>query len=449
MGFSSSKFLHFKIFTGFKVDYMKKEELNFLSNLFIFTILKYMNNKYDSVDFKKTTKTIQKAVEIFESKLKELDSNRYCLNAETLLKHKLLKEKYYVYGAFLAAISSYPILYRIADEESIISSIFSKTSIVTGIKVLDNINDSLHNFQDATRSQLNFQQALTQGYVNFCRGEESLNWIKKAENSTYLMALWGYQSIVSSCGRSKMFNMFARDVDEYIDGQIRSFYQKNDKYTTANMDLAEFIQKVSTKCFGKLWIDVDFCFYEKFFKKIPSDEMIAVKMINRSIDLLFRSLLFYDDATDLEEDIENNIVNSVMILGFDTGKILAKDILMDKKCLPEKLEKLGVIRDAIHVGNILYLSGVEQLFKAKMFTRYIDVDALIFCARVLRMFLLRKLLKLNKKLKGLSILLQSFSPFEKLKKEIPDYLYQYHKLIVNLNNETYEKESIIEPVSTF
>ena len=425
---------------------MKREELNLLTNLWMYTILRYMDKKYDSINFKRITKTIQKIVKTFESKLKELDNNKYCLSTKALLKHKLLKEKYYVFGAFLAAISSYPILYKVADEEDIFFSIFSKTSKMTGIKVLDNINDNFHNHEEAVKSQLSFQQALTQGYIRI-NYEEPLSWIRKAENSTYFMALWSYETVTSVCGKNNMFLIFIEDVDEYIDGQIRSFFQKNDKYPSSNMNLKEYIQKVTTKCPGKPWVDIDLCFYEKYLKKIPPNEMLSIKMITKSIDLLFRSLLFYDDVTDLNEDIKSNIVNSVVMLGLDLEKILIDDIFTSREYLPEKLNKLGIIKDAIHMGNIVYLNAVKQLLKAKIFTRYIDVDALIFNARVLRMFLLRKLLGTSKWFKGLSLLIQSLSPFEKLEKEIPSYLRHYEKLIIDLG-KTGERTTI-QPVNVF
>ena len=409
------------------------EEVNLFTDFLKLLTLGYMS-KYPSISFRETFRTIKEVIDEFNLRLEMLRKNKLCLDVDLLKKNGLFKDKYYVYGAFLAAISSYPILYRVADRETIKSAVFAKTAMVASSKVLDNINDELHSFQEAVKSQQKYQQALTCGYFYLDFDKDfNLSFVSRAENTTYVMASWTHQLMASknnghSNDESSMFNMFLNDVDECIEGQIRSFYQKHEKYVSQTISLSDFLRKISAKGFGKIWVDIDFCFYEQCLGKLSSREFKAVKLINKSIDLLFRSLLFYDDATDIKEDIKHNIVNSVLILGLELEKISLED-LFSEEVLIKKLEENNLIQDTISFGDMVYLSGIECLHKAKEYSYFIDVDALIFCARILRMFLLRKLILKKKNLKSLKTFLRSFSSFKKLKESIPQYLNVYYNIL--------------------
>jgi len=411
-----------------------REEVNILTNILQLFALKYMN-KYPSIDFKRILVSIREVIDEFKFKLRDLD-NQFCLNAELLKKHGLLKEKYYIYGAFLAAISSYPILYMVADEKTIKSAILSKVAMVTSSKVLDNINDNLHNFQEAVKSQQKYQQALTRGYFYPDLGK-NLKLVDKAENTTYVMACWVHQLMTLKGGVFDTFNMFVNDVNECIEGQIHSFYQRHEKYTPKIMNLSTFLRKTSTKSFGKIWVDIDFCFFEKSVGKLSKKEFKAIKLINQSIDLLFRALLFYDDVADLEEDIKSNLINSVIMLGLELEKISYEDLVENNFTLIRKIEEANLSRDTINFGDILYLKGIDCLRKAKKYSHYIDIEALIFCARVLRMFLLRKFVLRKKSLKSLNVLFQSLNRFERLEVSIPSYLKECYRLVL--------EEPVIQP----
>lgn len=392
---------------------------------FMNLVLKYMS-RYDSMRSADVLKTVKQNIECFEYKLNKIVEHPY-MGADILRRYSLLKNKYYIYAAFLAAISSYPILYRATDQDTIRKSIFSKTAMVTSIKLLDNINDSHHTFEEAVKSQQRYLQALTSGEFNFCLESDKMEWVHRAENTAHLIATWAYDSM-ADCSESLTFKMFVEDVDEYIEGQIASFYQKRDKYLIEQMTLADFLNKVSSKCFGKPWIDIDFCFYERTLHSIDNREVISLRLINKSLDMIFKSLLFYDDITDLNEDVENGIINTTMMLGLDSEKIIAKDLDKGNSYLIKKLEKEGVIEDAMNVGNMLYLGGIDYLKEAKMYTSKIDIDALIFCSRVLRMFLLRKFVAEKKNLQSLRIFFQSLSSFEKIRSSIPPHLASYNKM---------------------
>lgn len=415
----------------------KNEEVNLVTDLLKLLTLKYVS-RYPSIDFKEAYTVFKEVINEFKIRMERLKKKSFCLDVDSLKEKQLFKDKYYIHGAFLATISSYPILYKIANRENIKSAVFAKTAMATSCKILDNINDSVHSFEEAVNSQENYYRALTSGWFKF--NGENLKWVKKAENSAYEVASWTYKTIVSNCGKPEvMFNVYVSDVEECVKGQLESFYQMKEKYVYNNLTLAEYSQRISAKGIGKMWVDIDLCFYEKFLgRKISQKELKAVRSIRKSLDLLFRSLLFYDDVTDLEEDIENGIVNSTVMLGLETGKISLNDVTLETGNLIRKLKEGKVTEDIIKVGDIFYLVGIEYLNQIKKYSRLIDADALIFCARVLRLFLLRKLLKKGIDLTSLKIFFQSLLPFEWIKASIPNHLTQYYRIALDIaeNSDT-------------
>lgn len=417
----------------------KKEGLNLLYKLGALLILKYMA-RYSSIDFNRVLNTTRTVIKMFEAKLRELEKDENCLNAESLKQHKLMKEKHYVYAAFLGALSSYPILYNVADDKTIALAVFAKTAMGTSCKVLDNVNDTLHSFKDAINSMYNYNLALTTGKFNV---KFNGDWVSKAENSSHVMASWTYETIVSTCGKPKMFNVYARDVEECIKGQLESFYQKRDKYAYNNLTLADYSRRISGKGIGKIWVDMDFCFFEKFLGKLGYDEVKAINLIGKSLDLIFRSTLFYDDVVDLKEDLENDIVNSALMLGLELEKVSIDDIVNKDAMLIKNVEKNGLINDTISVGDIFYLTGASYLAKAKTCSKLMDSDALLFCAKVLRLFNLRKLVMEKRNLKSLITLLQSLLPLKILMLTIPTYLNRYYKVAFDIaeNSEWIVDES--------
>ncbi|MFH1328036.1 MAG: hypothetical protein ABIH76_04190, partial [Candidatus Bathyarchaeota archaeon] len=213
-----------------------------------------------------------------------------------------------------------------------------------------------------------------------------------------------------------------------------SFLQKKHEYSLSPMSLNDFLQKVSAKCFGKIWVDIDFCFLENSIGELDAKEIKAVMLVNRSLDFIFKSLLFYDDVTDFDEDFNNDIINSTMILGIDLGKLAVKELFEAKGHLYTKLEERGIIDDAVAMGNILYTKGINCLMEAKEYTQIMDADALTFCAKVLRLFLMRKTLPKGAGLNAKTIL-KSLESFTKVKTSIPEYLKSYERTEVWNTNQ--------------
>jgi hypothetical protein len=406
------------------------EGLNFFYKIAALSLLRHMQ-KYSSINYGKTVSNIRETLRRIDSNLVKIDKNPYCLPVYELEQLGLYKKKYMVYGAYLSAISSLPILYQVARDRDIISSIFAKTVAVTSIKVIDNINDRFHDFDHAIRSQQKHGQALTCNdfFLNEMN-ECNLQWIKKAENSTYLMAQWTYNALVSpTSNTSEMFEKFRRDAHNYISGQIQSFYQKFNKFETTPIDLPKYLESISTKGFGKLWIDIDFCFYEKSVGEISEDDRKAMGLINKSLDFLFKALCIYDDTTDLREDLANDIINSSVILGIDQGKLSLDDLQNGYNALIKLLEERKILFDTVKLGDLCFLKSINRLLEAEKYAKQMDIQALIYCTRILRLFLLRKMVLEKRNIGSVNELVLSFKGFEKLRSSIPDRILSYDKLL--------------------
>lgn len=396
-------------------------------------LLQYMR-RYPSIDYGETIGRIRDALRVLYTNLATIDGEPRCLSISDLERAGLYKRKYDVYGAYLAAISSIPILHKVSSAPSIVSSISAKVAAVTGIKVIDNINDRIHDFGQAVKSQLKYEQALTQENFSLDELDEDNSWLSRAENSTHMMARCTYRTLAKSAyNSSEMFDLFRRDVSEYVNGQIRSFYQRSRKFKDANIDLPEYLRAISTKGFGKLWIDVDFCFYEEGVGELDEDQRRTLDYINKSLGLLFKSLCIYDDVTDLREDLRDGTISSVMILGMEQGKY-SKDELYDDyregpNFLARKLEEHGIVQDTIHLGDLAFLKAIDWLLSAKEHSEDVDVDALIYCARVLRLFLLRKKVLGRRDFGSLRTFMLSLTNLDGLRSSIPENILCYNELL--------------------
>lgn len=69
--------------------------------------------KYPSINYGKILNIIRKTIRRIDSNLIEMDKNPYCLPVCELEQLGLYKKKHMVYGAYLSAISSLPILHKI------------------------------------------------------------------------------------------------------------------------------------------------------------------------------------------------------------------------------------------------------------------------------------------------------------------------------------------------
>jgi hypothetical protein len=408
-----------------------KEGLNPLYHLGGLIILTSMARKFPSIGFFKVYKSISRVKKELEAKLTAELDGPLVLSFDDLKDRKLLKDKYLAYASFLAAISSYPILHRVAGNDVVDSSIFSKTAMMTGIKLLDNINDQFHDFEQAEASQQKYEEALTRPIFFLESIEGRKLWLARAENSAYAITRWAYHRLPSPLEDLKTFKIFVADVKEFIDAQIRSFYQKSNLYSLSGLNFKDYLKKITAKASGTLWVDVDLCFYEASTGGLDGATLKSLECINRGIDLLFRALIIWDDVTDLKDDLRDSIVNSAMMLGLETGKVSLSELQGKAAKVIKTLEERGVLDDAIHLGNLVFLSAVEQMREAENLNQDIDVEALVYCARVLRMFLLRKQVEEKKDLRSLRLVFQSFDKFENFRSDIPDYLWSYGKFVIN------------------
>lgn len=416
-----------KVYHSGKSVRRTNEGLNFFYKIAALSLLRHMQG-YPSINYGKTVSKIREALGRIDLNLVEIDKNPYCLPVSELEQIGLYKKKYMVYGAYLSAISSLPILYQVAGDRSIISSIFAKTVTVTSMKVFDNINDRFHGFNHAVRSLQKYRQALTcNDFLLNEMDDCDLQWVKKAENSTYLMARWAYNTLANpTSNTSEMFEKFKQDVHNCISGQAQSFYQKADKLEIMPIDLPNYLERISTKGFGKLWIDIDFCFYEKSIGELSEDDRKTVGLINKSLDFLFKALCIYDDTTDLREDLADNIINSAVILGIDQGKLSLGDL---QNVSVKSLEERKILFDTVKLGDLCFLKSINHLLEAEKYSKQMDVQALIYCARILRLFLLRKMVLEKRNISSVNELISSFKGFEKLRLSIPDHILSYAKLL--------------------
>lgn len=363
-----------------------REGTNTLYKLSAASLLLCMN-RFKSTKFPRSMLMIRDAVDAFSKKLEtELDGSR-CLAADELRIHRLLKKKHYYYGAYLAALTSLPTLSSATSWLQVLSSIIAKTSAITSIKVLDNIHDRLSNKQDAVKPQREHLNAFTAKSFDLKSSDSILG---KAENSCMSMARWTYELVTQGLAKDAWTSrIYAQDFADYIDGQIRSMDEKTegDSLTTTIQD---YIQKVNEKSVGRIWVDVDFCFLEKALGGLAENEFKAILGVRRAADCFFKGCNLYDDIADLEEDLKLNIFSSVPLLALDRGVINESDLKRDSQELLRILRRSETIKEAVQLGDLIFLQGMRPLMEAKELTNLIDVDAMVFGAKILRMFAIRK-----------------------------------------------------------
>jgi hypothetical protein len=219
-----------------------------------------------------------------------------------------------------------------------------------------------------------------------------------------------------------------------IGGQLSSLKQKieeNDVPPSKKLTIEDYLKMTVEKGIGTLWGNIDLCFYENDREYIDDKEKVGIDILKNGIDYVFKSTLIYDDVSDLIPDLNEDIVNIVVILGVERGLCDIDDIKkLDQKALVKKLRKSKVIEDSIRLADVVFLRGVDQLQKAKTYSMdWIDIDALLFTASLLRMFNLRKWVLETKDFRSINLFLKSFEEFENLKEGIPDYIFAYEKYL--------------------
>ena len=395
-----------------------REGTNFLYKNLALLLLLFMN-RFRSTRFSKTLRLVTFAIEDFEQRLASLDKS-YCLTSEELGFNGILKKKHYHYGAYLSALTSVPMLSPSADYAQALYSMVAKTSAITSIKVLDNINDRFLSKQEAVESQRKHLRAFTEELFDL---DYEASPRARAENSCMRMARWTFELARRGLRRnSEMRRIYRRDFEDFIDGQTRSVDEKayDSKPITSIQD---YIQRINEKSVGKIWVDIDFCFLEKSQGRLEPNELNAVLCIRKAADYFFKGCNIYDDAADLEEDLKHGIFNSVPLLALDTGKIDELDLNRDKIELLRILRQCDAVNDAVHLGDLIFLQGFRPLIEAKRLSELMDVDAIIFGAKILRGFAIRKWFIHERSLDSLSKIVVSFGneKMYKISEQIASY----------------------------
>ncbi|MEM2942344.1 MAG: hypothetical protein QXT81_02865 [Candidatus Bathyarchaeia archaeon] len=358
------------------------EGTNALYKLAAASLLLWMNH-FRSTRFSTSMATIGAVHHMLQN---DLDSTR-CLTADELLAHRLLKRKHYYYGAYLSALTSLPILSSAGSRSVVFSSMVAKTLAITSIKVLDNIHDKLLSRYEAAESQRRHLEAFTAEPFDLTY---QTSFLGKAENSCMKMARWTYELVADGLSReTETSRIYFADFADYIEGQIGSFDEKIEDASPATT-IQDYIRRVNEKSVGRIWVDIDFCFLEKALGRLRPAELQAVLNVRRAADYFFKGCNLYDDVADLEEDLKLGIFSSVPLLALDRGLIRESDLRRNSHELLNMLKQSGAIDEAVELADLIFLHGMKPLEEAKRLTEVMDIDAIVFGAKILRMFAIRK-----------------------------------------------------------
>lgn len=364
-----------------------REGLNLLYKIVGVATLAYAR-RYRAFPFWETTRTLKKSIEAFEGSLKVLLGDAKCMSSRELLERRLMKRKHYVYGAYLGVLSSFPILRGNIPSEEILKAVTAKVAEIVSIKSLDNVNDVMHTREQALNSLRKQHKAFTS---NDFQLEERFDYLGRIENSMYQLAWFTNRLVSDATGRrGPAFQIYLEDFDRYIKGQMSSMNQKTG--SDVKVDIREFLAKVNEKGVGRVWVSVDFCFLNAF-NTLDGEDMKAINLVREAIDLIFKGCNVYDDVADLETDLKEGILNSVIFLALDRGMCDERDLSGNPSSLKAKLEKRNGLYSAIQLGDLMFLEGSKKLERVKEYSDLIDVEGLKFSAYILRIFAMRKWLE--------------------------------------------------------
>lgn len=362
-----------------------------------------LSHKHASLRFGRLYRFVKEAFTCYEKDLYSFPTSPHCLGYFDLLERGFLKEKHWRFGVFMAAATSLPILYRKAQYPQIITAICAKTSIGASAKLLDNLNDTVHSYDEALNSLVQYESALKKGmYMGQCGSDVLL-----AEGTAYEIATWAYRCLP----QTQELNQYQEDVGLLIQGQIASLQHKREKYPS----MKEYLSHICERSIGNLWIDVDLAFMDE---DIPSREEGMLKNGN---DHVFKSYLIYDDVQDIHEDLKTNSVNSAIILALEQGVLSESDMETgDIQAIVETLEYAGIFSDLMVLGDLIFLKGLEIISQCN---NPIDRSGLIASLALIRMFNIRKVLRRERNVTILTTFLASYRSLKKIRKAAPDYIH--------------------------
>lgn len=356
----------------------------------------------------------------YRYKLYGLSDDPECLDYHSIINRGYMKEKHWVYAAYMAVITSLPLLYKVCDNQEILRAILAKTSFGANIKLLDNLNDEVHNVSQAVDSLWNWLNAHTKGEcINRNKAQDEI--VTKAENSAFEMEKWVFDA-VSSCQlcASDMYKDYLNDAIKWVKGQADSLKHKADRKGRLP-SIREYISYISEKSIGDLWIDIDLCFLESKLKDFREDQLSAIKLLKTGYSIVFKSSLVYDDVQDIYEDLSTNSINSAVILAVEAGVISERDL---KEKSPneiiERMKEGGILMKTIRLADMVFLKGIEIINSiGSRLDEIVDKKGLIQGFRFLRLFNLRKLLVRKKNYETIKLFFSSLEDFERMKMDIP------------------------------
>ncbi|MGB9659524.1 MAG: hypothetical protein ACPLY9_03250 [Nitrososphaerales archaeon] len=376
--------------------------------------------RYPSLRFGNTYHIIKESMKIYRKRLNSLSNDPRCLDYLSLIDHRHMKEKHWIYAVYIATITSLPLLYKVCNSQKILTAILAKTSFANNVKLLDNLNDEIHDPSQALDSLKNWLSAHTRG--EYSHQELNLDDVTRAENSAFEMGVWVFND-VNSCRvkTSQMYGAYLKDAIKIVDGQINSIKHKKDRKGRLP-SLREYIVKISEKSIGDLWIDIDLCLFENGVGGLDKHQERALESLKFGNSLIFKSCLFYDDVQDIYEDLSTKSINSSIILAIEKGIISYNDVKDESaQELVKKLKENGILMDIVRLADLFFITGIEKLYEIEdSLEEFLDREGLVQSYRLLRMFLIRKILNMNRDYESLKLFLSSLGDLKKIKRAIPD-----------------------------
>ena len=361
------------IYPSILIDTMSQKERITLHYRMAGAVWMLLFHRYRSLRFRSLFPLVRDAFSTYEETLAALEKLPHCLSFQELKERGLFKERHWKSGAFMAATTSLPLLYRKAARQDILNAICAKTSIVVSAKLLDNLNDELHSYHQALHSLSEYRSTLREG--RYTTRESPL---ASAEQSAYEIATWAH-NIVSPCSST---DTFYKDVALLVEGQIASLQHKKVEYPS----MREYLSRICERSIGNIWIDVDL--------KFLGDEPVQIKKGN---DFIHKSYLIYDDVQDIARDIRTNSVNAAVILGLERGILSESEITQkNQEAIISTLRRNGIFQDLLHVGDLMFLRGVEIISECS--NNPIDTEGFTASLGMIRMFNMRKILKMERNL---------------------------------------------------
>ncbi|MCP8312608.1 MAG: hypothetical protein L6M37_06650 [Candidatus Methylarchaceae archaeon HK02M1] len=407
----------------------RKEGLNSLYKSSAILWLLLCNN-HPSLRVKTTYHFLKKSIERYRYKLYDLSDDPECLDYPSIIDYGYMKEKHWVYAAYMATITSLPLLYQVCKFQEILKAIFSKTSFGANIKLLDNLNDEIHDVSQAVDSLWNWLSAHTKGeYINRSKARDPI--VTMAENSAFKMETWVFEAVSSNqlCA-SEMYGAYLDDAIKWVKGQADSLKHKVDRKGKLP-SIKDYIIYISEKSIGDLWVDIDLCFFESGIKSFKEDLIRVIKQLKIGNSLVFKSSLVYDDVQDIYEDLKTKSINSAVILALERGVISQGD-LKDKSPheIVKKLKEEQILMDTIRLADMVFLKGIEMVNTVDCLDKTLDRRGLIQGFRFVRLFNLRKLLIRNKDYETMKLFFSSLDNFDKIKRTIPDDIMKLQRYLV-------------------